>query len=568
MFIFLLFFVALRETIPKVDDAISKTFLFGLAGGVLGLSINATLIDVFEASKVAESFWILLGIAMGVIYLYKKEFNFIKHLKTIFLSSQALIIYLFLLMFIYFLNTINNFFVADDFTWLHWAASSTLGQIPRYFINSNGFFYRPLDKTVMYFLYTLFSFQPYGYHIFALLTHFIVAAGVFILADRIFKNRIFAFLAAFIFLFLPSQGENIFWIATISTNLSTLFIVYMLIFWLNFREKSSIFFYALSFIFAVLSLLSYEGAIIILPLIVLFDIFVPKINVLAKKSLIKYTPFVLISVLYPFVRVFSHSVNFGGDYSYNLLHLVPNFVGNTLGYFALFIFGEASLPFYTMARTDFKQETLFVAAFILLAFIVLLGVLFLTKERFKKLYGNANLRQIIFFVLFSLISLIPFLGLGNISERYSYLASIGFSMLLVFVLSYISKFVKNGKFAVYILVILTALLGVWYYYQIGFENAEWRNAGKITNRTLAYLRLYYEGIPDGSNLYFVNVPIREKQAWIFPVGLSDGIWFIYRDPALKVYEVSSLAKAKEAAGASKNSYIFVFDKKGMVNAAK
>ena len=325
----------------------------------------------------------------------------------------------------------------------------------------------------------------------------------------------------------------------------------------------------MALIFAVLALLSYEGAIIILPLVILSDFFVLKVKIFSKRTLLSYVPLLAMSILYPFVRLFAHSVTFGGDYSYSPIHLVPNVVGNFLGYLFLFIFGEPSLYYYNLARTTLREEQLFVGAFIAVALIVLLAVLFLTKERAKKLYSNKNFQLCLFLLLFIFVSLVPFLGLGNISERYSYLASPAFAMLSVLIIYLLSGFLKNDRIRTYVLVFIVALFGIYYYSQINLENQEWYHAGKITNRTLGYLRLYYEGIPKGSTLYFVNVPIRYKQAWVFPVGLSDGIWFIYRDPALKVYEVPTLSKAKEMAGPKpKKTYFFVFDKEGIVNAVK
>jgi hypothetical protein len=63
------------ETFKKVltsnfeEKIILKGFLFGL----FALMINASYIDVFEASKVAYTFWIVAGIFIGFISLYKKK---------------------------------------------------------------------------------------------------------------------------------------------------------------------------------------------------------------------------------------------------------------------------------------------------------------------------------------------------------------------------------------------------------------------------------------------------------------------------------------------------------------
>ena len=567
--IFLCLALVLKQAASHIDDKLSKAFLFGLAGGIFGLFLNATLIDVFEASKVAETMWILLGLAAGLAFVYRKDYKYKTYIQKVLTSHPFIIFYLFVLLVVFFLKSLTNFFVADDFTWLHWAASSTLSQVPKYFTNSAGFFYRPLDKTVMFFLYTLFSFGFQGYHIAMLLIHFLVALGVYVLAYKIFKNKLLSFIAGFIFLFIPAIGENVFWIATISTNLSTLFIVYMLIFWLNFREKENAVFYVLSFVFAVLAFLSYEGAIILLPLIVLLDLFISKVKVISAKTFLKYSPFALITVLYPFVRLATHSVNFGGDYSYSLSHLLPNFVGNFLGYFGLFVLGEPFLPFYTMSRTALRGDVLYVAVFLFFAIIALGVIVFVNKKRLENWYKSESIRFIVFCLLFSFIGLIPFLGLGNLSERYGYLAAVGFALLLAFIFGKISNLAHKNNIKIAILVVLTILLGSWYYYQNGVENAQWHEAGRITQRTLGYLRLFYDGSHPNANFYFVNVPIKKDQAWIFPVGLSDGIWFIYRDNTIKVHEINSLSEGEKiAAEKIPNSFVFAFDKNNNIYAVK
>jgi hypothetical protein len=534
---------------------------------VLGLFFNAVLIDVFEASKVAETLWILLGIAVGVAFLYKQDFEYKKYLTKILTSHFFSGFYLFFIALVFFLKSVGDFFVADDFTWLKWSATTNLRDLPRLFVNSQGFFYRPLDKVVMYFLYTLFSFAPQGYHLFMLSIHFLIGVGVYILIQKLFNHKLLSFVGAFVFLFLPSQAENVFWISTLSTNLSTLFIVYGLLFWLGFRKHGSKLGYLLTFVFAVLAFLSYEGAIIILPLLILLDLFIAKLNLKNIKIIIGYTPFALITILYPIIRNLTQTVAIGGDYSYNLPHLLPNFIGNFLGYYGLFIAGDAFLPFYAKARDVLRGDLLYVAVFLFFAVIALIVILFVNKKRLERLSKNETAKLVLFSLCFSFVSLIPFLGLGNIAQRYGYLASIGFVLLIVLLFRKIIDITKGKKYKVYLLIVLVVVLGGWYYYQNNLENAQWKEAGRITQRTLGYLRLYYDGKHPNDNFYFVNVPIRKAEAWIFPVGLSDGVWFIYRDNSIRVYEISSLQEGQVLSKQASN-FVFSFDTNGNIYAIK
>lgn len=58
-----------RKRISKRSQAVILAALFG----TMGLFVNALLIDVFEASKVAYMFWATLGLFVGVTTLQKKE---------------------------------------------------------------------------------------------------------------------------------------------------------------------------------------------------------------------------------------------------------------------------------------------------------------------------------------------------------------------------------------------------------------------------------------------------------------------------------------------------------------
>jgi len=59
----------LQKPVPHFDRAI----VIGISGAAVGLFANAVFIDVFEASKVAFIFWILMGILVGIMELKPSE---------------------------------------------------------------------------------------------------------------------------------------------------------------------------------------------------------------------------------------------------------------------------------------------------------------------------------------------------------------------------------------------------------------------------------------------------------------------------------------------------------------
>jgi hypothetical protein len=61
----------LCDNLHSVNSTEARAYLLGIFAGVFGLTLNAVLIDVFEASKIAYTLWILIGVSLGILHLYK-----------------------------------------------------------------------------------------------------------------------------------------------------------------------------------------------------------------------------------------------------------------------------------------------------------------------------------------------------------------------------------------------------------------------------------------------------------------------------------------------------------------
>ncbi len=541
-----------------LKNNLNRVLVFGLAGGVIGVLLNGTFIDVLEASKVAETMWLFLGIAAGASMLENKEkVDFKKYLTKIFSSNILIFIYILVIAGIVFMPHVSNFFSADDFTWLKWAASTTSTKdILRYFIDSQGFFYRPIDKTLMYAMYAVLSFQPEGYRVVIYFFNFFCAFGLYLITWKITGKKLISFISSLIFLLNPSHGEDIYWISSISTTLSSVFIIFGLNYWINFRNKNNYLYYLIAFIFFALSLLSYEMSVIFILLVFSYDLIFVKIKS-KTQEILNYLPIFLLIPAYLVVRYIAHTVAVGGDYSYNFSHFIPNFIGNAFGYLMLGLFGESTLPFYNNLRLSLKSEILPISLGLIVIFIIITTMIFIFRNRIK-LKNNLFIFSILFFV----ISLLPFLGLGNIAPRYDFLASVGISLFLAFIFINIEKIMtKIGAMKINVFItLLGALLIVIYGELVTLENTQWQKAGTVVENALIYLRTNIPNPASNSNFYFVNNPIRFNNAWVLPLGLSDGMWFIYRDETIKTVNVESLAQGKFFAANNKNSYLLEFDK--------
>lgn len=540
-------------------NSMEKALVLGLTGGIIGVLINGTFIDVLEASKVAEPMWLFSGMIIALIFLQNKDkVIFKKYLVNIFTNNILIFFYILIIAGIIFLPFVSNFFSADDFTWLRWAASSSFKDVFKYYIDAQGFFYRPIDKDIIYFLYSVLSFNPQGYRVFIYFLNFLSAFGVYLLVLKITSKKFIAFISSLIFLLNPSHGEDIYWIATISTTLSSVFILFGLNFWAYFRSKENYFYYFISFVLFALSLLSYEMSVIFIFLVIVYDIIFVKIKS-KTKAFLEYIPLLMLLPIYLFLRLVSHAVSAGGDYAYSIYHLLPNFVGNLFGYGVLVLFGEGTLPFYTSLRSSFRLHILPITLGLIVFFILFGFIVYIFR---KKIIFKNNL--FIFGVSFFIISLLPFLGLGNLAERYDFLSSVGVSIVFAFIFINIEKL--KAKFGTISLKIIIGIIGLIILLTYGIltsqESNQWQKAGNITQNALIYLRENVSNPSLNSSFYFINTPIRYDNAWVFPIGLSDGMWFIYRDNSIKSINVSSFFQAKALSiGMKKNQYfILKFDK--------
>ena len=568
-FIFLIFGIFMKNVLKTVKDPMVVALLFGLAGGAIGLLINAILIDVFESSKVAESLWIFLGIGLGAAKLYHKEpIPYKKSIIAFFTSDAMICIYIFLIIITAFINSIGNFFVADDFIWLHWAATATISDLPKYFIQSSDFFYRPLDKVIVYFLYEIFSFQQQGFHIFILLVHFITAIGVYFLAKKLSHNKLVGALTAILFTLHPAHTENIFWFSTLSDDISSLFIVYMMVAFMRYREKGKIGAYLWSILLGALAFVSYEIAIVVPFILLALDIFILKPGK-NKKVYLSYLPFVLLFILYFVMRFVSHAFSGGGDYSYHLSHIIPNVIGNFFGYTGMFLAGLPFLMFYNFLRDGLKSDWIYFTVILLLLITYAYWLFSVYHKKIKALWHYKETQLMLFCIVFAFVALLPFLPLGNIAPRYLYLASVGYSLALVFALRLLFVgWIKTPRYVQYSLIVIVVILSAFYYVGDLREQVQWRISGDITQNALLYFRRNYIGFSGNTNVYFVNTPVQRDNTWVFPVGLKDGMWFIYRESTPQVYEMGSIKDALSAAGGKSDSYIFEFDSKGNISAVK
>lgn len=497
----------------------------------------------------------------------KKHLKPLERIQDILTSHVVLLIYLLVLFVIFLYPSLDNFFVADDFSWLRWAHESSNTTLLLNFIDAQGFFFRPIPKLLIYLEYNLFQFNQLPYHIVNLLFNYGASIAAYILLFILFKKKTIAFLGVILFSFIPSHSQDLYWLATISTTVSSLFVLFGLVLYYLARTKQSILLCVAALFLFLLSVFTYENVVIFIGLMVLVDIFLVERKKIKKLSVKAYPYLVALGIilLYLFLRLNAHAAGFSGDYDYNVGKAIPNSIGNYLGYVAMFFLGENSLAAYNFVRDNLRAYALLLS--VIGCFFIAFVAGFTLEHKEKIRLGNRT-KLFIFGFLFSIVSLLPYLPLGNITLRYLYLASFGFIVMILCILDgLVLGKIKEKRYNQYAYIVLTVLVGVACYIGLQIGEKYWARTSEITLNTVEKLGSYQ--FPRSSYLYFYNIPTKIGEAYIFPVGLPDAVYSVHKDPTLRIFiindEVTARKLSKEAQDMNTKTFIFTFDNQNIMH---
>jgi hypothetical protein len=457
-----------KQGLARLNHPFGRSLLIGMTAGVIGLMLNAILIDVFEASKVAFNLWILLGVTVGTLNFYlPKRRSLVKEAVEVIGWSATPLFFLGFLGLLVLLTGLTYYFVGDDFTWLRWVATANLAEIPHFFFSAEGFFSQPLVKTYFLLVKPVFGLNPAGYHLVDFLLHLGCVLGAYLLALQLTKRKLVAFISSLFFLVSPVNAEAVFWISSTANLFAWFFSLWGFIAYFQWRQSQK----RWKAIFLAAAVLAF-------------------ILVLVSNQLM---------IIFPLMLLF-----------YDLVFVWP------------------------------KKST------------------------------SWRKRMIVFFLGWFFILLFPFLISGNFTARDLYLAQLGLFILMALLLDWVYQRLKKRHLILSLLVVSLAIGGL-----SGFSNRElslaksdWQQAGEINNQVLLALGSNYADFPEGSTLYFINLPTRLNRAWVFPGGLADGLWFIYRDETLKVKMTDDLDQTLKETEGQPKTYIFHYKDGGLEEIAR
>jgi len=390
-------------------------------------------------------------------------------------------------------NTFGNEFVFDDKVLIEGNTFiRDLGNIPNVFLSDffrrsimekGGIgYYRPV-VTLSYMLdYMLWGPNPAGYHLTNLIFHLLNTVLVYLVVDSLYKKKYVALATGLMFGLHPIHTEAVTWISGRTETISAFFYLLALLCYVKWMRKAERKYLAASIGSFVLALLSKETALT-LPLVLVLVGYVFKVK--RRSNPQAYDVFFFIALLFLFVRylILGQTISWLGgdrDYYFELLFESPHlFVVNLcvlLSYYTRLLALPAGL---SLDHSIPYQETVFSPAAIG-CFLATAAALYFVFRSWKMM----GKRHVFFTVSFSLITVLPVLHVVPIryvlAERFLYLPSIGFCLLVAHILTKLAEERPTRKMALTVLIVIN----VFYLNQTYVRNADYRDEFLLWRKTV------------------------------------------------------------------------------------
>lgn len=365
---------------------------------------------------------------------------------------------------VYFNSLFNGFVFDDDSEILGNVWIRDMRHIPEIFsTNFWGFdegyisnYYRPLISTILMSNYHIFGLNPPGFHLVNILFHLGVSVLVFIIVSILIRkfrpsasvsSPFIPFISAMLFATHPIHTESVAWVSEIPDPSFTLF--YLLAFYFYICGEGSKGKYLLSVVLFFLATLCKETALTLPLVLFAYDYSLNHAKGRISCYLKKYAPYLVAVGIY-----FALRFNALGGFAPLKRHTELTLYQNMINVFPLFaqylekLFLPVNLNayyvFHPITSIFEMKEILSLAVTIIFAFFAVIAL-----KKNKLAFFSLSL------IAIPLLPVLYIAGVGDntFAERYLYLPSVGFAILLALFFDWIRSHLQRG-IAIYVAALL------------------------------------------------------------------------------------------------------------------
>lgn len=415
-------------------------------------------------------------------------------------QQKWLIIGALIVTFIAFWNSLDGEFVYDDqLQILKNPTIKTISNIPVMFTESvwqfmnpadreaTGPYYRPLFNIALIINYQMFQFTVIGWHLFSVFIHLLVTFLVYLLARRWGLAQEVAVAAALIFGVHPVHSESVAWVAALPDPMAGVFLLAsLLLYEYHFNKPDSKpLIYGLSLAAAFFALLCKEVSVVFPVFLIIRELLDKSQSTSIRDTIIRTAkrtaPFFAVVAVYMALRyAVLGFINQNEPTSVNipLSHVLLTVPSIILSYLRMLVLPYPLAVMYGNTYVESASDPRFWASALTVAAIAI-AVVWMVRS------SQAGLRSLVWMTLF----LLPVLNLkafrayeSLIHDRYLYLPSIGFCILVAMALGWIAQhFAARQREALRVaaaIVVLPMLV-----LTIN-QNATWQNEIAMTDQAL------------------------------------------------------------------------------------
>lgn len=314
--------------------------------------------------------------------------------------------------------------------------------------------YHPLTILSYSIDFSIGQLDPFIYHLSNVLLHLLNTILVFIFIYYLFNNYHLAIITSLLFGVHPLHVESVAWIAERKDVLCTFFYLLSAVFYVKYvrEEKKKYFLYALLFFIA--SLFSKAQAVSLVVTLFAID-FVLSRKFFDKKVILEKIPFIVLSVMFGIIAIYAQQSS-DSIRDANIYPLYQRFAIAAYGIVEYVV--KLILPINLSAFYPYPEGNLPTSYWINLVIVICVSIVCIYSIKFtKKIFFAAAF----FLINISLVLQLLPIGDAIIADRYVYIPSIGFFLLIGFGYQYIiQKKPKARNSLIAVITIYSVILAV------------------------------------------------------------------------------------------------------------
>ncbi len=429
-----------------------------------------------------------------------------------------------LLSFVIYGGNRNDFFVSDDFDWVHLTAARDSSFVDYftgnyYGIQGEGGSYRPMVNVWMHINYAIGGLSSVSYHSINIVLHGLVIFMVGLLTHLLFKEKIYsrmiAVFAAVLFAILPSHAEAVNWIAAVADPASTFFVLLSTYWYIRYRQGGRLRHIISALIAFVVALLHKETVLTIPLVLVLWEVVqYVKTRKLHKQSfwLLGYIGSIAVYFL---VRWKALGLVFG-------YYARDTFAVKVSNIFATSVDIPLNLFLYNDHRIAAAQF-LYQYWWLYIVLIILIIILLLKK----KAYVIFTL-LIAYGLLLAPTLLVMMNRLNDEGERYGYLPSVVACIIFALLITKLLQWeVLRYKRRPFICIAVFAVIGFYCGSWLQIKNDSWKKAANISQAIIQDFNTIVDLDAKGEGVLFVGLPDTYNGAQVLRNGIKQAIALYY-----------------------------------------